>query len=119
MKKFLANNLLRLLLVLALSLVILGFCYFETSLFLKIAVVVLGLIGFLGLKTAPEILILLIYYLGLYDLYNIRYGLAVPLSIIILLVFLFTVFIFYVWLGLQKIPNLEKILFGCILLPLV
>lgn len=84
-----------LLIIVQLGLIILGFFYFETSLILKVLILLLMLIGILCLRPTPEILLYLILYLGLYDLYNVRYGLAIPLAIIIAIVFGLSCLIFY------------------------
>ncbi|MFA6492673.1 MAG: hypothetical protein WCV58_00835 [Patescibacteria group bacterium] len=59
--------------------------------------------GFATIRGSSEILVLVILYLGLYDLYNIRYGLAVPLSLILLAVFGLTLITFTLWLHFRKI----------------
>lgn len=91
--------------IFTLVLVILGFFYFEASIFLRVMVIVLGAVGLMTIRSTSEILTLLILYLGLYDLYNIRYGLAVPLSVIILVVFGFTLLVFLLWANFRKIPH--------------
>lgn len=62
------------------------FFYFEVSFSLRLLVIILGLIGLAQIAKKPEILVLVNLYLIIYDLYNIRYGLAVPLAIIMLIV---------------------------------
>lgn len=88
--------------IVSLALVIFGFFYFETSLPVRVMVILLGLLGLATIKSSSEILVILIFYLGLYDLYNIRYGLAVPLSIILMLVFGFSVLAFELLSFFQK-----------------
>lgn len=90
--------------LIALILGVVGFFYFETSILLRILVIILGLIGLLTVRNTSEILVLLTLYLGLYDLYNIRYGLALPLSVIILVVFGLTLLCFSLWYHFQKHP---------------
>ncbi|MCL5407028.1 MAG: hypothetical protein M1429_00820 [Patescibacteria group bacterium] len=90
---------------LVLILVVLGFFYFETSTILRVLVVILGLLSLMAIRSASEILALLIFYLGLYDFYNIRYGLAVPLFLIILTVFGLTIFTFSLWIHFQKLSQ--------------
>jgi len=99
----------KLIFILSLVVVILGFFYFEFSLILRILVILLGLFGLGMYKRDPEILILIILYLGLYDCYNIRYGLALPLVIILLAVLGLSSFLFYMfaWSN-QIIQNLAK-----------
>lgn len=84
-------------------LVIWGFFYFEASLLLRIMIILFALAGLVAVKTSPEIFLLLIFYLGLYDLYNIRYGLALPLALILAGVFGFSLLIFYLEARLNKI----------------
>ena len=92
---------------LILGLVIAGFFYFETSITLRILVILLGLVGLWQLNRNPEILGVLLLYLGLYDFYNIRYGLAVPTATILIGVFGLAIFLVYL---LTKIYNLGEIL---------
>ncbi len=103
--KIIFRHLWQILSVFALFLVIFGFFYFETSTILRVLVIVLGLLGLATTRSTSEILVLLIYYLGLYDFYNIRYGLAIPLFLIILAVFGLTIFVFYLWVYFQKLPQ--------------
>lgn len=91
--------------VCVLVLVICGFFYFETSTVLRALVIILGLLGLVAIRSTNEILVLLIFYLGLYDLYNIRYGLAIPLFLIILIVFGLTLFSFSLWAHFQKLSQ--------------
>ena len=92
---------------LILALVIAGFFYFETATVLRLLVILLGLVGLWQLKKLPEILAMLLLYLGLYDFYNIRYGLAVPMATILIGVFGLAIFLVYL---LTKIYNLGEIL---------
>lgn len=106
--KFLSKNLWKYLAIFILALVIFGFFYFEMSLFLRISLVMLGLIGLLTISSTADIIVFLILYFGLYDLYNIRYGLAIPLSLILLVVFALVLLVFFLWIRLSKFPQLEK-----------
>ena len=90
-----------------LGLIIAGFFYFETSTILRSLVILLGLVGLWQLSRNPEILGVLLLYLGLYDFYNIRYGLAVPTAVILIGVFGLSIFLVYL---LTKIYNLGEIL---------
>lgn len=90
-----------------LGLVIFGFFYFETSTILRILVILLGLIGLWQMSKLPEILVMLLLYLGLYDFYNVRYGLAVPMAVILISVFGLAIFLDY-FLG--KIYKFEEVL---------
>lgn len=93
-------------------LVIFGFFYFETSTILRILVIFLGLVGLTTVKKTPEILIITILYLGLYDLYNVRYGLAIPLALILVAVFVLATTMFYLLNYFNKvIVNLDRYLF--------
>lgn len=97
---------------LCLILVISGFFYFESSIILRIMAVFLGLIAFFSISFSPDILPPILLYLGLYDLYNVRYGLAVPLFIIILVVFILTVFVFFLETRFNKFTEkLDKNIF--------
>lgn len=93
---------LRLASVLILGLEIAGFFYFEPSILLRILVILLGLIGIWQLNRLPETLILTMLYLGLYDFYNIRYGLAIPMALILLGVLALTIFLFYLQSRIHK-----------------
>lgn len=86
---------LKFLVFVALSLTVAGFFYFEASLLLRILVVILSLIGLWQISKTPEILAMILLYLGLYDFYNIRYGLAIPMAVILVAVFLLVVFLYY------------------------
>ena len=91
-----------------LILAIWGFFYFEPSLILRILVILLGLIGWSFFKSFPEMIVLITFYLGLYDLYNIRYGLAIPLSIIMVIVFVLALFLFYILAYFNKLTESLK-----------
>lgn len=95
--------------ILVLALVAFGFYYFEPSITLRILAIILSFIAILTIRSVSEILVLLILYLGLFDLYNMRYLLAVPLYLVILLVFGLTIFTFLLWGNLHQIlKNLNK-----------
>jgi len=74
--------------------------------------ILLGLLGLLTISSMGEILSLVILYLGLYDLYNIRYSLAIPLALIITIVFFLSMLVFYLETRFNKMAqNLAKNLF--------
>lgn len=107
--KTITKNLWRFLSFFALVLVIFGFFSFENSIFLQILIIILALIGLLTWQSISEILVLLILYLGLYDLYNIRYLLAMPLFVVMLAVFGLTLFVFLLWVRFRSLAeNLDK-----------
>ncbi len=85
-----------------------GFFFFESSLAIRILVLLLGLIGLIQVKKFPEFLVLINLYLSLYVLYNIRYGLAVPMSIILVAVLIISIFLFYVNFQLKEGQQLAK-----------
>ncbi len=79
-----------------------GFFYFEISLIIRILVIFLGLIGLIQINKLPEILVYINLYLSLFVLYNLRYGLAVPMSMILVAVVLISTFLFYVNFRLKE-----------------
>lgn len=93
---------------------IFGFFYFETSLILRIMVVVLGLGSFIwGIKVnkndSPlsnkrEVLILFILYLSLSSIYNLIYSLGIPLAVVMVSV---CVLVFALFGGLLVIDRLN------------
>lgn len=102
---------------------ILGFFYFENSLMLRVLSVLLGIVGIATIASQPEIVVFILLYLSYFDLYNIRYGLAVPLAVVMLPVFGITVFSFYgqnFLLGFEertkKVLNLYTVLTGLVTL---
>lgn len=107
MKIIKSTNFLKFLVFVALSLTIAGFFYFETSLLLRILIVILSLVGLWQMSKTPEILAMIMLYLGLYDFYNIRYGLAIPMAGILVAVFLFMAFLYYF---LAKIYQFEELI---------
>jgi len=107
MKIITANWFLRLTSLVLLILEVVVFFYFENSLVLGLLAIFLGLIGFWQFRRLPEILTIFLFYLGLYDFYNIRYGLAVPMAIILIGVLGLTVFLYYL---LENFYQFSKIL---------
>ena len=105
MKKLSQPLFLRIFVILALILVIWGFFYFETSLILRILVLGIGLTAIWQFNKYPEILILLVFYLGFYSLYNIRYSLAIPMAMILLMAYFLTTFLFYALGKLNQFPT--------------
>lgn len=95
----------KLLSILLLIIVNIGFFYFETSLTLRVMAVLLSLTGFLSITYSPEIFTLVLLYLGLYDLYNVRYGLAIPLFIIIIIVFCLSSVCFFLETRFNKLAE--------------
>lgn len=87
--------------ILMLVLAIAGVFYFEVSSIFRILVILLGLLSLTFLSSLSEMIILVTLYFGLFDLYNIRYGLAVPLSIIMLFVLGLALFLFYAQLNIS------------------
>lgn len=117
MKKFGPKILWQIFTIFALILVIAGFFYFELSWTLRILVILLGISGLIFFTQALEYIILVIFYLGLYDLYNIRYGLAVPLSLILLITFILSSFLFYLQSYFNKgTDNINKNIFNLYLI---
>jgi len=130
--KFLLLEKIILFVLLAASLV--GYCYFETSIYLRIIAFILSFIAlgtaFLKPTDKPqlvsqrEILFLLILYLGLYSLYNFLYGLSLPLFGIMLAVLILVCSLFFGILMLDRINevinrplfNLLVVLVGLIIL---
>ena len=84
MKLIKTLNFAKAIIIVLLALEIFGFFYFEISPLLRVLIIFLGLISLWQMKKLPEILVLLVLYLGLFDFYNIRYGLAIPTAIILL-----------------------------------
>ncbi len=93
-----------------------GFFYFENSLLMQIIVLIFGLSSFLWailykddappLNSRREILILFILYLGVYTLYNMLYGLGMPLYLIMIAVWLLVSLLFLALLILDRIDTL-------------
>lgn len=78
-----------------LVLVIWGFFYFEPALILRILIIALSLGAILQFGKIPELLILVNFYLCFYFLYNIRYSLAIPMAVILVVAFFVTALLFY------------------------
>lgn len=95
---------------------VLGFFYFETSLYLRILVIVFSLSSFVWmllqknekppLSSKREILVLLVLYLGFFSIYNLLYGLGIPLYFVMLAVWLLCSTMFYILLALDEIDTL-------------
>jgi len=93
---------------------VLGFFYFETSLFLRITVVALGFGSFIWgigpnrgdspLLSRRELLILFILYLSLNSIYNLLYSLGIPLAVVMISVCLL---VFALFGGLLIIDRLN------------
>ena len=107
MKIISSLNFLKIIAVLILGSEIFGFFYFENSIILLMLVILLGLVGLWQLRRNPEILAMLMLYLGLDDFYNVRYGLAVPMATILIAVFFLALFLTYL---LMRIYKYEEIL---------
>jgi len=102
MKKILTPLGLKIICFVLLVLATAGFFVFESSLTIRILVLLLGLIGLFQINKLPEFLVLIDLYLALYVLYNIRYGLAVPMSIILVMVIILAIFLSYVNFHLKE-----------------
>lgn len=95
-----------------------GFWYFETSVILKILVIILSGTGLVTafahktekppLRSPREFIILLILYLGLFDLYNLLYGLSIPLYLIMVATLILVAGLFFGILVLDKIETILK-----------
>jgi hypothetical protein len=96
--------------------IIFGFWYFESSLWLKI-IVVLVLAALLVwsllrrtekavLRSQNELIVLLALYLGLFTLYNALYGLGIPLYLVMVGVMLLVSGLFFASLVLDKLETL-------------
>ncbi len=93
-----------------------GFFYFETSIFLRIFIIVFSLASFIWmlfqkdekppLASKREIVILLVLYLGFFSIYNLLYGLGIPLYFVMLAVWLLCSAMFYSLLALDQIDTL-------------
>jgi hypothetical protein len=108
MKKILSPFGLKLINLTLLILAIYGFFYFETSIIIRLLVIFLGLLSISLMAKFGELLVLVTFYLSLDVLYNIRYGLAVPMSLILIAVFGLAIFLFYTSLSLKNDLSLEK-----------
>ncbi len=84
----------KVILIAILAATLVGFWYFENSLLFKISVVILAASGLLvaclkkidrpPLKSPHEFIILLALYLGIFTLYNLLYGLSIPLYLVMI-----------------------------------
>jgi len=93
-----------------------GFFYFEISVLLRTMVIVFGLASFIWvfmqkfdkppLSSRSEILTLFALYLGFFTLYNLLYGLGIPLYFVMIAVWLLVSAMFYCLLVLDKIDTL-------------
>ena len=101
---------------------LIGFWYFEYSLILRILVIVLAVAGsglaFFNVSEKPqlssrrEFLILLVLYLGLFTLYNLLYGLSIPLFIIMIAILMLVSSLFFGIIMMDRIDVLiDKPLF--------
>src|SRR3990170_8392801 len=113
------KNISKILIAILLVLSLYGFWYFESSVFLRILI-----LGFAGVgiylsffknipekssfSTSREFLIILILYLVLFSLYNLLYGFAIPISIIMIFVLALGCFLFYGQLILDGIDVLTQ-----------
>lgn len=108
MKKIFEPTGLKIISAAILILAIYGFFYFETSLIIRILVIFLGLLGLSQIAKFSELLIIFALYLSLDVLYNIRYGLAVPMSFILIAVLVISVLLFYINLRLKEGVSFRK-----------
>jgi len=102
-------------LIAILSASLVGFWYFEPSLFLRIIVLIFSLAGLIiafsrsdekpTLVSKREFLILLMLYLGLFSLYNLLYGLSIPLYLVMIAVLLLVSGLFFNLLVLDKLET--------------
>jgi hypothetical protein len=93
-----------------------GFFYFETSFLLRFIVVLFSVASFSWaifqktdkppLSSRREILVLLVLYLGFFTLYNLLYGLGIPLYFVMVAVWLLVSAMFYILLTLDSIDTL-------------
>jgi len=108
----------KILLTVIVALTIVGFWYFEPSLFLRWVVVLVIIFGLLGAffskkeisvpMSRREPLVLFSLYLGIYVFYNLLYGLAIPLYIVMLLILIFAWALIFILLSLDQINELVK-----------
>jgi len=93
-----------------------GFWFFEESLILRIIILIFAFVGvilaFTKEKKEPqlfsrrELLMLLILYLGLLTLYNLLYGLNIPLYLIMIAILALVSVLLFSLLSLDKIDTL-------------
>lgn len=102
--------------VMILAATLIGFWYFENSLILKILVVILTVTGLLvaliqktqkpPLRSPREFIILLILYLGLFTLYNLLYGLSIPLYLVMIAILVLVAGLFAGLLVLDRLGTI-------------
>ncbi|KKQ74413.1 MAG: hypothetical protein US94_C0005G0009 [Berkelbacteria bacterium GW2011_GWB1_38_5] len=108
MKKYNIPLLLKISNVVILFLALWSFFYFEPSAILRVLVVLLGIIGLWQINSNIEILSLINLYIGVNGLYNVRYGLAVPMAVIMIAVMGLTCLIFYNYVILKNFSHEEN-----------
>ena len=96
MKQIFTSSNLKIFISALLIISLVGYFYFEASLILRFAVVALGLISLWQISSTPEIAVLTVLYLFLYDLYNIHYGIGIPTSVMMVAVFAISYCLFFV-----------------------
>jgi len=106
----------KLILVAILAATLVGFWYFETSIILKILALILSGAGLVvafsrvpekpPLSSRRELLILFVLYLGLFSLYNLLYGLSIPLYLVMLAVLALVAGLFFGLLTLDRLESL-------------
>ena len=95
---------------------LIGFFYFETSVISRFLVIVFSLSSFgwmllqknekPPLASKREVLVLLVLYLGFFSIYNLLYGLGIPLYFVMLAVWMLCSAMFYILLALDDINTL-------------
>lgn len=105
----------KIILAVLLGVSIYGFFYFESSLILRLMVVILGLGSFLWgiqqkkddspLSSKREVLILFILYLSLGSIYNLLYSIGIPLAFVMIAVCILVFALFFGLLVLDRIDN--------------
>lgn len=106
----------KIILVAILAAVLAGFWYFETSLVLKILTLILAGSGLIVafsqpsekplLRSPREFLILLVLYLGLFTLYNLLYGLSIPLYLVMMAALVLVAGLFFGLLILDRLVTI-------------
>lgn len=76
--------------------------YFDSSVILRGLSIGLIIIGLISINRNPEIIVLSLIYFVSYDLYNLRYGLAMPLAIEMVIIWILTIFLGYFYLRQLK-----------------
>lgn len=107
----------KLLLGVILATSIYGFFYFESSILLKIIVVIFGLFCLIkvmlkktdkpALSSRGDILILFTLYISFFSLYNVLYGLGIPLYFVMIAVWLMVSTLF---MGLLMIDRMDMVM---------